>query len=455
VQHQAGPWRPRPVNASHALTRRSWLTGTLGLLAAAAAPTVLASCGAGDGADAVGGGPVKVEEVTSTRTRAAGDPASLTAAVRAVQDFGTELFAALSAGTPGNLVMSPTSVHLALGMTLLGAQGRTATEMASVLHTSDAAGLAHGLNALTRSLAGCAQTIQLPDNHTATVRFDIAEGLWGQRGMTWNPVFLDALATDFGAGLRTVDYVKATEEARLAINSWVGGVTRNTIPELIAPGVLDASSRLTLVNALYLKAPWDVPFEPSRTADGSFTRGDGSTVRASFMRANLMAGYGSGPGWRSAHLDYVGDRLTMTVVLPDPGQEKLLTTLTGDRLRSILATVQPVMLDLTMPKWRTRSTPDLTATLSKLGMSTAFTPAADFSGMTSDESLAISAVLHQGYIAVDEAGTEASAAAAVVMRTTAIPQSASVTLDRPFLYVLHDRQTQTPLFIGRVNDPTG
>lgn len=439
------------MNNSSSIDRRSWLAGTLGLLAAAAAPA-LTGCGAG-GQGGAGG---QVDTVEADVARAAADPTAVAGAVTAMQDFGAAAFS-LAAADGGHaatdLVLSPASIHLALGMTLLGARGGTATEMLSALHASDAVTLARGHNAVSQALDRCQETVRSDDGHSVTVRFALADALWGQRGITWAPAFLEALATQFGAAMHVVDYERGTESARAAINGWVGDVTRRTIPELIGPGVLDASTRLTLVNALYLKAPWASPFEPSRTAPGPFTRARGEQVRVPFMQQNVDAGYADGDGWRAVRLDYAG-RLALTLVLPDPGNDAFMTTLDGARLRAVLGATRPAMVDLTVPKWRTRSSLQLNSLLSRLGMPSAFTDAADFGGMTTDARLGISAVVHQAYLAVDEAGTEASAATAVVVGLTAAPQQVRMTFDRPFLYVLHDRELGVPLFIGRVGDPS-
>lgn len=443
------------MDTLHSVRRRSLLAGVLGTVAAGAiAPATLAACGSAApevGPRAAGRG---VTEIRSARARAAADPAALDGAVTAVQDFGAAAFSALTASGSGNLVMSPLSLQVALGMALTGARGKTAQEMLATLHGSEVGAMARGLNALTQSLARCAQKVRIDDDHSATIQFALANALWGQQGISWNQAFLDGLAVDFGAAMRVADYAKQTEQARQAINGWVSDVTRKTIPALIGPGTLNASTRLTLVNALYLKAPWASPFEPSRTAAGSFTRSSGGPAQVPFMHQNVDAAYAAGNGWRAVRLDYVG-RLAMTLVLPDAGRAGPLEKLDGAGLRTILAAPQPATVELAMPKWRTRSALSLAELLSRLGMPTAFTDDADFGAMTSQERLAISAVLHQGYIAVDEAGTEASAATAVAMRLTAAGRLEKITFDRPFLYVLHDRETRTPLFLGRVSDPTG
>jgi serpin B len=298
------------------------------------------------------------------------------------------------------------------------------------------------------------EVVGADDPTVAPARLALANALFGQRGYPWTPAFLDALATDFGAGLRAVDFEKQTEAARKAINGFVSDVTRDTIRELIGPNVLTADTRLALVNALYLKAAWADPFQPSQTTDGSFTITGGRQVRVPFMHHDVDAAYTAGPGWRACRLDYVGPRLSMTLVLPDAGRGDLFTSLDGSLLRAILADDHRSSVQLALPKWRTRSALSLQDVLSRLGMPTAFSDRADFSGMTTREGLKISAVVHQGYIAVDEAGTEASASTAVIMRPMAALDPQQLTFDRPFLYVLHDRETRAPLFIGRVSDPS-
>jgi serine protease inhibitor len=446
-----GPRRPAGmrIGPTPRFSRRALLGGAVALATAADVDLV---AGCGGSAPASGG----VELVRATRTRDAASPADLPAAAGAVQDFSAELFRRVA--TPDtNLICSPLSVHVALAMTLLGARGRTASELGAVLHADDPARLARGLNALTAALAGRAGTVQRGGGQTGEVAFDLANSLWGQRGISWQPTFLDALAADFGAGMRVVDFVTDPERARRGINGWVGQVTHGTIPDLVAPGAINARTRLALVNALHLKAPWNDPFDPKATRSGSFTLPSGGTVTADFMSADpQLTRYAAGPGWQAVTLPYAGLALAMTVVLPDPGRTARLTqALDGATLRRMITAPQPSGVQLTMPRWTSRTTISLREQLTALGAPTMFTDTADLSGMTASEQLAVDAVLHQGYVAVDENGTEASAATAVMMRTTAaMADIKTVRFDRPFVYVIHDVATATPLFLGQVADPT-
>jgi serpin B len=398
-----------------------------------------------------------LELVTSDVGRSAGQQAAVPQVVAALHAFAGGLYGRLAVEA-GNLVLSPYSVAVALGMTLAGAGGRTAAEMRGVLGVTSDARFHGGLNALTTHIEGLTGRQERADGSTADVELAGANQLYGQRDVGWERGFLDLLAREYGAGLRTVDYQRDHEQARQLINDWVAGRTRDRIPELIPTGVLDSLTRLVLVNALYLKAPWEVPFEKSLTAPMPFHRGDGSSVDVDTMRQpTLETTLTRGDGWRAARLPYAGGMLAMTLVLPDPGRmREVETVLTAGGLGEVLSAGRPATLDVRLPKWTFRTQTPLNDVLRKMGMQTAFDPeTADFQPMTEDDlALYISAVLHESFIAVDEDGTEAAAATAVV----AIAASASVGeplhVDMPFLFAIHDVDHGTPLFQGKVNDPS-
>jgi len=399
-----------------------------------------------------------MELIASDLPRAVRTPAALSTAVAAVSAFSADLFASLARSTDGNVVCSPYSVAVALGATVQGARGATAAQMLDVLHGTDARALAEGLNAIDAALA--ARSKQIPGRTGGEAdhpQLAAANSLWGQRGMTWQRPFLDVLARDFGTGMRVVDYGQA-EAARHAINAWVSEQTRARIPELIPAGVLSADTRLTLVNAIYFKAPWQEPFRPRMTREAPFHRLDGSTVSTQLMDGTTGDRFARGPGWVAADLPYAGGELAMTVVVPDAGRyAEVERSLTGELLVDLLTGLQPAPVHIGLPRWTNRTQVELREALTGLGMPIAFTDDADLSAMTVEERLKVAAVVHEGFIAVDEAGTEAAAATAVEV----VPVSGrstpplSVVADRPFLYVIHDRPTGTPLFIGRVLEPAG
>jgi len=421
-------------------------------MTATGAGSLLAVFGLGGDAVAAAG-----ELISSTVPPAPADPAARPEVVRAVHDFGADLYHHLAA-TPGNLVCSPYSVLVALAMTRNGAVGRTADEMDHVLHAPALDRLNSGLNALQRLITSRAgYRGQGDDGAMARVILDVANSLWGQRGEGWRPGFLDALARNYGTGMRVVDYPKDPERARTEINRWTAGQTHGRIPRLFPAGSIDHRTRLVLANAVYVKAPWATPFHPKDTRPGPFTRTDGTRLTVPMMTAEVeSAGYAEGPGWRALRLRYRGDQLAMAVVVPDEGRlAEVERGLDGAAAGRLLASLTPYAMQVTLPKWTFRTSIELSDVLAGLGMPTAFTDAADFSAMTTRERLSISAVLHQAFVAVDEEGTEAAAATGIRV----YPVSARVTpttfvVDRPFLFFIYDVETATPLFVGRVTDPS-
>ena len=395
--------------------------------------------------------------VKSDAERSAGEPDAIPEVVAALHALAGGLYGRLAA-EPGNLVLSPYSVAVALAMTLAGAGGRTADEMRDVLGVTADARFHGGLNALSAHVEGLAGSQDRADGSKAELALDGAHQLYGQSGTSWERDFLDLLAHEYGAGLRIVDFENAADEARVLINDWVAGRTQDRIPELVPAGVLDRLTRLVLVSALYLKAPWEVPFEKSLTELLPFHRRDGSSVDVDTMvQPALTATLTQGDGWRAARLPYAGRALAMTLVLPDPARmPEVEQLLTSGGLAEALSADRPVMLDVRMPRWTFRTQAPLDGVLQRLGMRTPFDPdEADFRPMTEDDlDLYVSAVLHEAFIAVDEDGTEAAAATAAVISATGAPVTEPFHVDRPFLFAIHDVEYGAPLFLGRVEDPS-
>lgn len=437
------------------VTRRD----ALRLLALVSLAAAAVSCGSdgGDGTDAPDGA-TGVGLVASDLARSAGDPDAMPDVVAAMGRFAGGLFGQVG-DEPGNLALSPYSIVIALGMTLNGARGRTGEEMRAALALDDVATerFNAGLNALEQALEALAGPVQRGDGSDAEIALDVASALFGEQTMTWRAEFLDVLATEYGAGMNTVDFANEPESARVLINEWTAEQTHDRIPELIPQGVIDALTRLVLVNALYVKAPWETPFLKSLTAPADFQLTDGTTVAVDMMRAQLMGvPVTTGDGWRAARLGYAGGTLAMTVVLPEPGRlDAVQRTLASTGVAGFLGPGAEVGLDLRLPRWTFRTPTDLKPVLQALGMVAAFEPppVADFSAMTDAADLYVADVLHEVFIAVDEEGTEAAAATAVVMNETAAPAVEPFVVDRPFLFVLHDTAYGTPLFVGRVSDP--
>ncbi len=421
------------------------------LAALLATVTLLSAACSGSGPAPTAAG---IEFAVAHVPRAAVPQADPSAAADGMTAFGLALYRALAA-EPGNLVFSPASIELALAMARAGAQGRTASQMDAVMHDVGTGANADSLNALDAALASRNGTFTDAEGHPLPVTLRIANAPFAQTGMPIESAYLDALASRFGAGLRLVDYERAPEVARGLINGWVSDTTNGKIAQLLAPGTLDTMTRLVLVNAIYLKAPWATPFDVERTVAGPFTLADGTTAQVPMMSATEALRYASGTGWQAVELPYLGDQLVLDVILPDdPGSfGQALDPQVLSRITGSLASQE---VELSLPRFAATTQTDLAALLAGLGMPLAFDPDhADFSGITTAERLFIARVVHEATITVDEKGTEAAAATAVAMAASAMPaQPIVMRVDHPFLFVLRDRPTGAVLFLGRISDPS-
>jgi len=326
--------------------------------------------------------------------RAPADPAAAKEAGSAINAFGLDLYQRI-ANTSGNIVVSPASIALALGMARAGARGITATEMDAVLRNLATDEHAAWLNALDAALGTRTGTFKDQSGKDQPVTLRIANSTFSPAGMKLEDAFLDALASRYGAGVRLVDYQANAEAARKGINTWVSDQTEQRIPELLVPGVITPDTRLTLVNAVYLKAAWLTPFVEAQTTDAAFTRLDGSTVSVPFMSSLGELPYADGSGWRAVQLPYVGGSLAMTLIVPD-AFATFETSLTPALFAQVTDALTPRNVALAYPRHGIESKLELERVLPEIGMPTAFKPGvADFSGITLEERLFISAVIHR------------------------------------------------------------
>lgn len=376
-------------------------------------------------------------------------PTQLETLVSGNRAFAADLYGAVRS-EPGNLFMSPHSISTALAMTYAGARSTTATQMAEALHfTLPEAELHAAFNKLDLELASRGEAA---DSDTIPFQLTAANALFGQTGMELLTPFLDTLARNYGAGLRVLDFVADHEGARETINEWVEDRTNDKIEDLLPQGSITPNTRLVLANAIYFSAAWAEPFEASKTADRPFTLASGETIDVPSLHQSALNRYGAGPDYRAGELAYDGGQLSMVVVVPDD-LAAFEDTLDGQRLAEIVAGLSGSLLEITLPKFEFAAPLGLVPALMSLGMIDAFSPAADFSGIDGTRSLAISDVLHKGFISIDENGTEAAAATAVIIGETSVPTPATLVVDRPFLFMIVDRPTGAILFLGRVVDP--
>jgi serpin B len=348
-----------------------------------------------------------------------------------------------------NAVLSPYSIAVALQMTLEGARGVTAEQIAATLHLPGVTG-----DALAAQAAALRRDLSAVDDPAGRVRLRISNGLWPQAGYSVKAPFEQSLRTGFGVDVRPVDFAGDPPGARRTINRAVSEQTNGKIPKLFGSD-LDRLTRLVLTNAVYLKADWATAFDPALTRPSTF-HAAGQDVEVPFMQRTGEFGYVERNGYRLVSLPYRNNRLAMTLVLPDGPLAPLEHRLRNGGLRALLGGKLPLTpgVKLTTPKFKFRTHVLLNDALHRLGMTDAFDPGrADFSGI-SDEQLFVSQVVHDAYVSVDEEGTEAAAATGVAIQAVSgLARTTDVTVDRPFLFAITDQATGAPLFLGRVVDP--
>ena len=362
--------------------------------------------------------------------------------------FALDLYKQL-AEKPGNVVVSPYSISSALAMTYAGARGTTADEMKKVLHFTLSSDKLHP------AFGGVSDSFQTAGKNRP-YELNIANALWSQHGLKLEPQFLDITGKSYGAGVRELDFGRS-EAARATINRWVGERTKEKIPELLKLGDIDADVRLVLTNAVYFQGTWKEQFEKERTHDRDFEIAPGQRVRVPTMhRDKVKTRVSVTPDFHLHELPCGGDRWRMIFLLPAQrnGLREVEGKLTPRTLGDAIAGLKADEEDVAIPRFKLVQHSQLGDFLIKLGMPTAFSGDADFSGMTRQEDLHIARVIHEALIEVDEKGTVAAAATAVVMmRKSATTSSHPFVLDQPFLFILYDSLTDTILFLGRVSDP--
>jgi serpin B len=367
----------------------------------------------------------------------------------AMNAFTTASYKQLTGGD-ANLILSPFNIATALSIALAGARGQTAEEIQSVLHlhydsTYDAA-LGTLLADLTKA------------GNTGGNELHTANGLWVQEGLAIQPAFENTLANDYHAPLTPVDFITNSEAVRSRINRWTEEHTKEKIKNLLPAGSLDAQTRLVLTSAIYFYGKWQDPFETSRTQPAPFTPPTGATTQADFMNQTSHFGYTETPSAQILEMRYAATGIAFDVLLPKTltGFPNLEKSLTLESLTGWLGNLTTRSVRVSLPKFRAESEFSLRQGLSTMGMPTAFTNKADFSGIDPQRGLAISEVVHKAFVDVSEQGTEAAAATGIAVHATAMrmPEQAVVfRADHPFIFLIRDTHTGVVLFIGRLMNP--
>ena len=423
--------------------------------------------GSGNGTDNNTGIPgVAFDTVSSLAARmlASSDDDRIKELVSAENSFAIALYKELTTGDE-NFFFSPHSIVSALGMAATGARGDTEFQMRSALQTDgknklNDNGLHAALNDINLGLDAHAEA-------TAGLDLNIVNDAWGQQDWTFNDSYLESLAKYYGAGMKLLAFKTEPDKGRTIINTHISDITNAKIKNLLPEGSISNATRLVLTNAVYFLAGWLYTFDKNATAEESFHRLDKSEVSVPLMKLgedgefqdNLRYAWSDTYKTRALELPYEGERLAMIVFLPDSGQfTNFENAMTPEILNEIIGNLTQTSLPpVRLPKFTYESPPIyLVEPLQALGMTDAFDASkADFSGIDGTQDLYISNILHKSFIAVDEAGTEAAAATAIVVDTTSIPtHEPSFVADRPFIYIIRDNETGLIIFMGKVADPT-
>ncbi|WP_438009675.1 serpin family protein [Sorangium sp. So ce321] len=368
--------------------------------------------------------------------------------------FSLDLYQQLR-GEPGNVFYSPYSISTALAMTWAGAKGETETAMAGTLHFDLGQDKLHpAFNWLDQELESRGQGAEGADGKG--FRLNVVNALWGQIGYPFEAPFLDTLALNYGAGMHVVDFLGQRQESVDLINGWVSEQTEGKIEKLVPVEAITPETVLVLTNAIYFNAAWRTPFETTATEDGQFVTADGSEVTVPLMHGGLEIPYAEGEGYQAVAMPYDGDELSMVIILPEKGTlDAFEASLDAAKVDGIVGAMSEHLVVTTMPKFKFEYELSLKETLKAMGMEVAFTPgAADFTGINAQGEPYIQDVIHKAFVGVNEAGTEAAAATAVIVGDESAPSPATLALVNPFLFFIRDNATGSLLFVGRIADPS-
>jgi serpin B len=365
--------------------------------------------------------------------------------------FAFDLYGQLKS-TPGNLFLSPYSISTALAMTYAGARGNTEKQMAHVLHFPGDQNRVHsGLAEVQRQLGEAGKDIEL----------NRANALWAQKGHPFLPAFLGIATGSYKASVKQVDFRSEAEVARKEVNGWVAHQTKDRIQNILPEHSLDDLSRLVLVNAIYFKGAWSVPFDKGATSTQPFALATGTRVKVPLMHQMDQVKYMEDDDLQAVELPYGKGELSMVILLPRDadGCTHLESKLSPASLSRALGKMSKQKVEIFLPRFKLESEFDLGKNLQNMGMKDAFDDKADFSGIDGTKMLYISHVFHKAWGEVNEEGTEAAAATAVTMQLKGIvknppPPPPVFRADHPFIFFIRDTRSGLLLFMGRLSQPS-
>lgn len=374
------------------------------------------------------------------------------AVVDANNEFAFDFYFELDKNELGNIFYSPYSLSAALAMVYEGADGKTADEIKTVFHFPDSNILRSNFAAIYNDL----------NNNNNEYVLNTANALWSQKDFPFLPDYLEIIEGYYAGEVSNLDFAYKGEESRKVINSYIEDQTNNKIKDLIPFGSLNKDTKLILTNAIYFKGTWVTQFNKEDTLDEDFTLISGKKIKTPMMKLYDVDGtynYAWTDNLQILELPYNGDDISMLILLPKENNIALAEEyLTNQKISELKNTFNKQKVNIILPKFKFETKYFMVEELTNLGISTAFTDDADFSGMNGKHNLKIQDVIHQAFVEVDEDGAEAAAATA--MSFGLIPTAATVPIvptfraDHSFIFMIQENKTGNILFMGRVVDPT-
>jgi len=361
--------------------------------------------------------------------------------------FAFDVYAKLKK-TGLNLILSPASITSAIAMTYMGAEGNTQHEISSTFYFPE------NKNELGNSYHH--HFYDQKESKENNVKLFNANSLWIQEKLNLSQDFINMNKNYFNSSLQMVDFIKNTEKSRITINTWVEKNTKKRIKNLIKPSAIDNTTRLVLVNAIYFKAPWEKAFRKEQNTTEQFQTGKSDFITTTFMNKRMNLWYYSDKCTQIVDILYSGGNYSLMIILPKTFKKfnKIEKILNHDYYQNYIDNKDLKRVNLSMPKFNIESEFELNKTLADLGMKEAFTESANFSGITEQEKLFISAVAHKANITVDEEGTEAAASTAVMMtKTSVMMDTIDFKVDKPFFFILRNNKNNLIYFIGKISKP--
>jgi serpin B len=361
--------------------------------------------------------------------------------------FAIDFLKQVSIEENGNIFFSPFSLSTAISMTYAGARGNTQDQIAKVFHFTSNSKKFHNQQG---------KTIKLINAKTDSIQLNIVNTLWAEKTYSFKKPYIKLMKRSYSSLVRPMDFINNFEESRLTINENIYKITNEKIKDLLPNGSLNSLTRLVLTNAIYFKGDWKTKFKKEKTGDSNFYITSQNVIKCKMMGVKSDFNYYEDLKIQAIELPYAGGDFSMVIILPSPNQslEDLTNSLSSNLLNDILKGLNNQEINISIPKFKLSNGYQLKKQLSKMGMPQPFTNDADFSGMTSSNNLKISDVFHKAFIEVNEQGTEASAATAVVIAMKSVGHDKFFNANRPFLFLVKEKSTGTILFLGRIVDPT-